>query len=221
MGKIVNIISSYHNSSKRNYLERMTQIKPKNIILAKKYGKDFWDGSRNTGYGGYRFIPGKWKPIAKKLIKKYKLNNNSKILDIGCGKAFLLHEIKLLLPQISIYGFDVSKYAISKSTKLIKPFLKIAKAEERYPYKKNFFDLSISISTLHNLEIFNLKKALKEIERVSKNGYLVVESYRNEKELFNLQCWALTCASFFSKKEWEWIFKEYNYKGDYEFIYFR
>ena len=102
----------------------------------------------------------------------------------------------------------------------MKPFLKIGAAEKKFMYKNNYFDLVISISTLHNLEIFDLFKSLKEIQRVSKKSYLVVESYRNVKELFNLQCWALTCESFFSKKEWKWIFKKINFKGDYEFIYF-
>ena len=73
------------------------------------------------------------------------------------------------------------------------------------------FDLSISLNCLHNLQIFNLKKAIDEINRISKNSYIVVESYRNEKELFNLQCWALTCESFFDVYEWQWIFKKLNY----------
>ncbi|MCM8831809.1 MAG: SAM-dependent methyltransferase, partial [Candidatus Omnitrophica bacterium] len=78
----------------------------------------------------------------------------------------------------------------------------------------------VSITTLHNLHIYDLKKALQEIERVGKNKFIVVESYRNEKELFNLQCWALTCVAFFSVKEWKWLFKEFGYSGDYEFIFF-
>tara|TARA_B110000483_G_scaffold243255_2_gene332113 strand:+ start:451 stop:1116 length:666 start_codon:yes stop_codon:yes gene_type:complete len=221
MGKLVNIISNYHNSSKRNYLERMNKKKPKNILIAKKYGKEFWDGSRERGYGGYKYIPGKWTKIAKKLIKKYNLNNNSRLLDIGCGKAFLLHEIKLILPKIQIVGYDISKYAIQKSTNLIKPSLKVKSAESKYPFKNNYFDLAISISTLHNLKIFDLEKTLKEFERVCKNGYIVVESYRNVNELFNLQCWALTCEAFFSTVEWKYLFKKFSYKGDYEFIFFK
>ncbi len=48
----------------------------------------------------------------------------------------------------------------------------------------------------------------------------MLESYRNEQELFNLQCWALTCESFFDTAEWIWIYKRFGYSGDYEFIYF-
>lgn len=215
-----NFIRSFHNSTKRNYLSRMNKSKPKNIGVAKKYGFKFWDATRETGYGGYTYQPGRFKKMAKDLIKTYKLKSNSKILDVGCGKGFLLHEMKLLLPKLQIVGFDISKYAINKSTNLIKPCLFYHKAEKKYPFKNKEFDLVISISTLHNLEIFDLKKAFKEISRVGKKSYIVVESYKNDKQLFNLQCWALTCASFFSVSSWKWIFKEFNYKGDYEFTFF-
>ena len=96
MGKLRNFVSKLHLSTKRNYLERMINNKTHCMKIAKKYGKDYWDGKRKYGYGGYKYIPGKWKPIAKKIIKTYKLNSKSKILDVGCGKAYLLYEIKLL-----------------------------------------------------------------------------------------------------------------------------
>ena len=79
--------------TKRNYLQRMLNSKVSCMIEAKKYEKNYWDGNRKYGYGGYKYIPGRLEPVAKKLIKKFKLNN-SKILDIGCGKGYLLFEIK-------------------------------------------------------------------------------------------------------------------------------
>jgi len=48
----------------------------------------------------------------------------------------------------------------------------------------------------------------------------MMESYRNEKELFNLQCWALTAESFLDPDEWRWVFDCCGYQGDYEFIFF-
>ena len=188
--------------------------------IAKKYGKDYWDGKRKYGYGGYKYIPGKWKPIAKKIIKTYKLNSKSKILDVGCGKAYLLYEIKLLIPDISIVGFDVSRYGLSCAKKSIRKNLLFHRAEKPYPFKDNQFDLVISLGCLHNLKIFELAVALKEIERVSKKSYIMLESYRNDRELFNLECWALTCESFFNHKEWIWVYNHFGYTGDYEFIYF-
>ena len=118
-------------------------------------------------------------------------------------------------------GFDISKYAIKNSHPDIKKFLFYHNVKKKFPFKKNYYDLLISINTLHNLNLFDLSYALGECQRVAKKKYIVVESYRNEEELFNLQCWALTCKSFFSKTEWEWLFKQFNYKGDYEFIYFK
>jgi len=190
------------------------------MIKAKKYGQDYWDGDRRYGYGGYKYLAGRWKPVAEVLIKKYNLTNESSVLDVGCGKAFLLYEMKLLLPKLKISGFDSSKYGIENAKEEIKENLFFHKAQEIYPVKDNEFDLVMSLNTFHNLKIFELQVALKEIQRVGKNGYICLESFRNEKELFNLECWALTCQSFFSPEEWIWIYNHFGYSGDYEFIYF-
>ena len=221
MGKIKNFISKLHNSTKRDYISRMVDNKVYCMKISKKYDKEYWDGKRRFGYGGYKYIPDRWTNVAKSLIKNYKLNNNSSILDVGCGKAFLLYEIKKLLPKIKICGFDISKYGLNSSKKEIKKNLFVHKAQNKYPFKNNQFDLVISLGCLHNLKIFEIKKALNEIQRVGKKSYVMLESYRNEKELFNLQCWALTCESFFDQEEWIWIYKEFGYTGDYEFIYFK
>jgi len=218
--KELRFLRSNHTSTKRNYLERMNDDKIFCMLEAKKYGKNYWDGKRRFGYGGYRYIPNRLTKVAKKIIKKFNLTNKSKILDVGCGKGYLLYEIKKILPDAKVIGIDSSYYAIKNAKKEIKKNIFLNKAEKKYPFKSEHFDLTISFGCFHNLEINNLKKALNEIQRVSKNSYVMVESYRNEKELFNLQCWALTCESFFSKKEWEWLFKEFGYNRNYEFIYF-
>lgn len=215
-----NFVTSLHQSTKRNYLARMNDNKVDCMIISKKYGKEYWDGNRRYGYGGYKFIPGYWKSVAQALIKDYKLNNQSKIIDLGCGKAYLLHEIKKILPCISMVGIDISTYAIKNSTDEIKPYLKVFDAKNTLPFKNKEFDLLISLGTLHNFRIPELKKVIKEINRISNKSYIMVESYRNEKELFNLQCWALTAETFLDNKEWQWLYKEFGYKGDFEFIYF-
>lgn len=221
MGNKIKILSKLHNSINRNYSKRMSREKPQAMKIAKKYSKSYWDGNRKYGYGGYRYIDGYWKPVAMTLIKKYKLSNYSKVLDIGCGKGFLLYELKKLLPKITIVGIDISKYAIAKSPRIISRYLRVLKAQDKYPYKKNYFDLVISLGCIHNLNLDELENCIKEINRVSKKQFIMTESYRSERELYNLQCWALTCNLFFCEKDWEWIFTKFNYRGDYEFIYFK
>ena len=214
-----NIITQLHKKTSRKYIERMIGDKVNCMKIAKKYDFDFWDGDRKYGYGGYKY-DGRYEVVAKTLIEEYSLKKDAKILDVGCGKGFLLYEFKKLLPDSEIRGFDISRYAVENSKEEIRSGLFIHDAKDNYPFKDKEFDLVFSITTLHNLKIFDLKNALKEIERVGENKYIVVESYRNEQELFNLECWALTCQSFFSKDEWEWLFNEFKYSGDYEFIYF-
>ncbi|MDA9660263.1 class I SAM-dependent methyltransferase [Pseudomonadota bacterium] len=220
MGKLVQFVTSLHTSTKREYLARMVDEKILCMHKAKEYEEDYWDGDRRFGYGGYKYLPGRWKPVAESLIETYNLNNSSSILDVGCGKGFLLHEIKLLLPEITIKGFDISNHGLSCALDSVKDDLFIHKAQELYPFKNNEFDLVISLGCLHNLRLMELEVALGEIERVGKQGYIMLESYRNEAEQFNLQCWALTCESFFDEDEWVWLYNHFGYKGDYEFIYF-
>jgi ubiquinone/menaquinone biosynthesis C-methylase UbiE len=139
---------------------------------------------------------------------------------VGCGKGYLLYEIKKILPKINIYGFDISSYAIKNSKKEIKKYLFKFDARKKFPFQNNYFDLAISFGTLHNFKLPDLKKSVKEIQRVSKKKYIMVESFRNDQELFNLQCWALTCQTFFSVSEWIWFYNYLGYTGDYEFIFF-
>ena len=219
MGNLLNLITPLHKKTNRDYIKRMMEDKIDCMKIARKYGEDYWDGDRKFGYGGYKY-DGRWGIVAEKLINHYGLKEDAKILDVGCGKGFLLYELKQLLPKSEIIGFDISEYAIKNAKQEIKPNLFVHEAQKPLPFNEKEFDLAISITTLHNLYINELDSALQEIERVSKEKYIAVESFKNEKELFNLQCWALTCNSFYTPEEWEWIFDKSSYTGDYEFIYF-
>lgn len=216
----VDFITQLHTKTKRDYLERVARgDKAHCAEIAKKFGQDYWDGDRKYGYGGFRY-DGRWSVVAKDMIAYYKLTNQSKILDVGCGKAFLLYEFTKLLPGIEVRGLDISKYALENAKEEVRPFLDFGNATE-LPYQDNYFDLVISITTLHNLYIYDLAKALKEIERVKKKyGYIVVESYRNESEKDNMLNWQLTCESFYTPEEWQWLFEKFGYTGDHSLIYF-
>ena len=220
MEKLKNFVTPLHLSSKRNYLERMNNNKVDCMNVAKKYDQDYWDGDRKYGYGGYKYIEDWWEPVAQQLIDTYHLVSGSKILDVGCGKGFLLYEIHKKNPEINIQGFDISQYAIENSKDEIKIHLSEFDARNLFPYQNNEFDLVISLGTLHNFKLSDLKQTVAEIERVGSKGYIMLESFRNNRELFNLQCWALTCETFFDTETWISFYESVGYTGDYEFIYF-
>ena len=220
MGGLVQFVTPLHQATSRAYIDRMVDDKVHCMLKAKEYETDYWDGNRRYGYGGYKYIPGRWKPVAESLIEHFGLTGTSSVLDVGCGKGFLLYEMKQLLPDIKIAGFDISEHGLSQSREEIRDKLFHHKAQDSYPYENNSFDLVISLGCLHNLRVFELEDALKEINRVGRQGYVMVESYRSEQEQFNLQCWALTCESFFDVEEWIWLYNRFGYTGDYEFIFF-
>ena len=220
MGRLLNIVTSLHTATKREYLPRMVDDKVQCMLKAKEYEADYWDGDRRYGYGGYRYIEGRWKPVAQELIELHGLKGKVRILDVGCGKGYLLREFKQLLPEAELVGFDISKHGLADAHPDIKDGLFRYRAQDAYPFGDKSFDLVVSLGALHNLKIFELKTALSEIERVGKHGYVMVESYRSEQELFNLQCWALTAQTFLDEAEWIWLYRHFGYTGDYEFIYF-
>tara|TARA_Y100000816_G_scaffold115155_1_gene80633 strand:+ start:1224 stop:2168 length:945 start_codon:yes stop_codon:yes gene_type:complete len=220
LGKLRNFITQTHKKTERKYLPTMINEKIKCMKISKKYEYDYWDGDRKFGYGGYKYIPGYYTPLAKKLIKSYNLNDNSKVLDIGCGKGFLLFEIKQILKNIKIIGIDISKYAKKKSKPEVRKNIFTFDINNKLQFKDKEFDLVLCINVLHNLQINKIDFSLKEIDRVGKNSFICVESFKNEKQQFNLQCWALTAETIINTSDWLWLFKKSNYSGDYEFIFF-
>lgn len=220
MNEVLEIVTPLHLSTKRDYLGRMVDDKINCMKIAKKYEQDYWDGDRRYGYGGYKYIPDRWKPVAEALIKKYGLSEDSSVLDIGCGKAYLLYEMKKMLPGLRVTGFDISVHGLENALDPIKENLFNHSAKDPLSFDDQEFDLAISLGCFHNLQLMDLETAFSEISRVSKNQYVMVESFRNESELFNLQCWALTCESFLSPEEWQFISSKNGYQGDFEFIYF-
>ena len=216
----VDFISSLHKATARDYLGRVTaHDKAECAEIAGRFGEEYWDGERHHGYGGYTY-DGRWRSVAEAMVEHYQLPDNAKILDVGCGKGFLLYEFTQVLPKAKVTGIDISEYAIANSKEEIRDALQVGEASE-LPWKTKSFDLVYSINTLHNLPIARLFAALSEIDRVGKDAkYVVTESYRNEREKVNLLYWQLTCRSFYGVEDWKWVFECAGYSGDYSFIFF-
>jgi ubiquinone/menaquinone biosynthesis C-methylase UbiE len=209
----LNLLGTYPKI-KRDYDKRMAEKTPEIIRLAKQFGKDFFDGDRKCGYGGYKY-DGRWKSVVKRMQEHYKLVDNAAILDIGCAKGFMLHDFKELMPQATIAGIDVSQYAIDNAMESVKPYLKIASAE-KLPYPDKSFDLVISINSIHNLPPERLKTALREIQRVCRgDSYITMDAWHNEVEKENLFKWVLTAETMMHVDDWHKLFKEIGYTGDY------
>ena len=218
----LDLMSPLHKATQRDYLARVNDPdypKAKAAELAKQWGYEYWDGDRRVNYGGYKYISGRWAPVARLMIDHYGLKPGSKVLDIGCGKGFQMFELTQVLPGLEVRGIDISSYAIEHAHPEVKHLIDHGSAAQ-LPYADNSFDLVFSINTLHNLHNRDLKSALQEMERVGKEKYLCVESYRNETEKVNLLYWQVTCEQFNSPEDWEWWFKQTGYTGDYSFIYF-
>lgn len=216
----IDFTTPLHKRTTRDYLGRVNEAdKAECAEKAVQWGFDYWDGERRYGYGGMKY-DGRWRPVAEAMVKHYGLRSDARILDVGCGKGFLLYEFTQVLPGCTVRGFDVSQYAADHCKPELQGLIDVGHAKQ-LPYDDKSFDLVYSINTLHNLYNHELWSALKEFERVGRGGkYIVVESYRNEREKVNLLYWQLTCRSFYATHEWEWFFQQAGYKGDYSFIFF-
>ena len=216
----IDFLTSVHRRTKRDYLGRVNECpKADAAKVAKQFGHDYWDGDRRFGYGGYKY-DGRWRTVADAMAKHYGVKSGDHILDVGCGKAFLLYDLTQSVPGVEVCGIDISEYGIAHAKEEIRPFLQPGHAA-RLPFDDKSFDLVISVNTLHNLRCFDLDRAIREVERVGRgNKYIVVESYRNEEEKANLLYWQLTCESFYDPDEWKWWFDRCGYTGDHSFIYF-
>jgi len=216
----LDLLRTIHGRTKRNYLERIHGVnKAECARIAKRFDREYWDGDRQHGYGGYRY-DGRWRALAESLIDRYGLNSGGRVLDVGCGKGHLLHDFTEMLPGIEVAGIDVSRYALDQAMPTVKAFLYHGSATD-LPWQDRSFDLVVSINALHNLYNYELCRALREIERVGRGGkYVVVDSYRNEEEKVNLLYWQLTCECFYTPAEWEWLFQQCGYTGDYGLIFY-
>ncbi len=214
MGNEIDLMSKYPKT-KRDVLDRGIKKTEQDIAIARKFDKEFFDGDRKFGYGGYTYDPRFWNSVIPDFISYYHLDENSSILDVGCGKGFMLYEFSKFLPNANIRGIDISSYAIENCKSEVRDFLQVANATN-LPFNDNSFDLVISIVSIHNLDHSGCAKALKEINRVTKkNAFITVDAYSNEQEKQLMDEWNLTALTVMSCSEWIKFFRENEYEGDY------
>jgi len=210
----INLMDLYPRS-KRPIDERARLITEEHRKVARQFGKEFFDGDRLYGYGGYNYHPRFWTDTVKRFRDHYQLTQDAALLDVGCGKGFMMYDFKRLMPRMTIAGIDISKYAHEHAMPEMKPFLRVGNAKE-LPYPDRSFDLVISINTVHNLPLAECKQALREIQRVSRAySFVVVDAWRTEEEHQRMLAWNLTALSFMHVDDWKKLFAEVGYTGDY------
>ena len=214
MGQEIDLLENYPRT-KRNVEERGTTKTEDVRRVAREFGKEFFDGDRKYGYGGFKYLPRFWQPVIPTFQKHFELTDRSSLLDVGCAKGFMLHDLIELIPGITVSGVDVSDYAIAHAMDGIKSKVQVADAKD-LPFADNSFDVVIAINTIHNLDRDDCAQALREIERVSRKGsFITVDAYRNDDEKERMFAWNLTAKTIMSVEEWVSFFEEVGYTGDY------
>lgn len=214
MGKEIDLLVNYPKT-RRNVEERGAEKTDEDRRIARQFGKEFFDGDRRHGYGGFNYFPRFWQPTVPTFQEHFGLSKKSSVLDVGCAKGFMLHDFAELIPGITVKGVDVSSYAIANAIEDMRPHVEVADAT-RLPFADKSFDVAISINTVHNLEREACGKALSEIERVSRQGaFITVDAYRTDEEHARMLAWNLTAKTIMHVDEWKAFFREVGYSGDY------
>lgn len=208
----INLLDSYPRSQ-RPIAEREAAV-PRERAIARQFGREYFDGDRSQGYGGYRY-DGRWVAVATRMRDFYRLQAGDRVLDVGCAKGFLLHDFKQVVPGIEVVGVDISPYAIAHALPDVRPHLAVATAT-KLPFPDRSFDAVMAINTIHNLERAQCIEAVREIERVSRRfKYIQVDSWLNEHQRRNFERWQLTAMAYFEPEGWRCLFEEARYAGDY------
>ena len=207
MGNEIDLLAKYPKA-KRDLTQRLESKTEEVRSVARKFDKEFFDGERKFGYGGFSYNSRYWSEVVKDFSNYYNLNDGSRILDVGCAKGFMLYDFYKLNSNLDLHAID-------NSVPEIKDKLQVANAT-KLPYEDNSFDLVIAINTIHNLDKDECGIALKEISRVSKkNAFVTVDAFNNEDEKKRMYAWNLTAKTIMSIENWKKFFSDKKYNGDY------
>jgi SAM-dependent methyltransferase len=212
MANEVNLLSRYPKA-KRNIKARLGN-KEENRRLALQFGREYFDGTREQGYGGYRY-DGRWVPIAEDIVKYFALKPGDRVLDVGCAKGFLVKDLMKVCPGLEAFGIDISEYALMQCEPEVVGRLHLGDAR-RLPFPDASFDAVISINTIHNLQREDCLTALREIERLAPGrAYVQVDAYRNPEERELFEDWMLTARTYGLPSDWQALLAEAGYSGSY------
>lgn len=214
MGKELNLLDRYPRST-RPIDERGSRVTEQDRKIASQFGKEYFDGDRLTGYGGYHYHPRFWTETVKRFRDHYGLSPHARVLDVGCAKGFMMYDFKLLMPELDIQGVDISRYAVENSKPEMRSRIRLANARS-LPFEDRSFDLVIAINVLHSLPLEGCKQGLREIMRITrKDAYIVNDAWRSEQQRQALMKWNLTGLTFMHVEDWKKLFDEVGYTGDY------
>lgn len=214
MGLEIDLLRNYPKP-KRDLASRAASKSEEVRAIARKFDEEFFDGDRMYGYGGFSYNERFWGPVIPDFAEHFGTLSHKRILDVGCAKGFMLHDILRFAPEAEVFGVDISEYAIRNGLSSVRDCLSVADAK-KLPFEDDSFDVVISINTIHNLDLDECKDALKEIQRVSKGqSFITVDAYRNDLEKERMMAWNLTAKTILSVDEWVSLFEEVGYEGDY------
>jgi cyclopropane fatty-acyl-phospholipid synthase-like methyltransferase len=208
----VNLLARYPKT-KRNVKARLDN-KDENRRIAQQFGEEYFDGTREQGYGGYRY-DGRWLPIAEDIVRHFALKAGDRILDVGCGKGFLVKDLMKVCAGLEAFGIDISEYAVMNCEPEVVGRLHVGNAI-RLPFPDQSFNAVVSINTIHNLERTGCVQALREMQRLAPGrGYVQVDAYRTPEERQVFEDWMLTARTYGMPDDWRQILREAGYDGDY------
>jgi SAM-dependent methyltransferase len=214
MGVEIDLLVNYPKV-KRNLAERAATKTEADRAVARKFDREFFDGDRRHGYGGFTYQPRFWQPVIPTFVDHWGLKAGSSLLDVGCAKGFMLHDLKQLIPGIKVRGVDISAYAIENAIESVMGDVQVADARS-LPFADRSFDVVVSINTIHNLDIDECRIALREIERVSRGkSFVTVDAFRTDEEKERMFAWNLTAKTILSVDDWLALFEDVGYTGDY------
>jgi ubiquinone/menaquinone biosynthesis C-methylase UbiE len=200
--------------TKRNIQTRSDLKDPTVVAVAKQYGEMYWDGPREYGYGGYRY-DGRWRAVARDIINHFGLKPGMRVLDVGCGKGFLVKDLILECPGLEAFGLDVSLYALKNCEKEVLGRLHLGTAE-KMQFPDASFDCVISLNTVHNFPRTRAITVMKEIQRLSSGrAFVQVDSYHTPEQKTIFESWVLTAEFHDYPSGWIKVFEEAGYQGDY------